>query len=63
MISGTGLETLCHMADNAALMKYQVYRLFQTPFKEEDLKKRNDVLLKIFNNDAHAETLIKLLFD
>jgi hypothetical protein len=63
MISGTGLETLCHMADNAALMKYQVYRLFQTPFKEEDLKKRNDVLLKIFNNDAHAEKLIKLLFD
>jgi glycosyltransferase involved in cell wall biosynthesis len=63
MVDGTGLEALCHMADNAALTKYQAYRLFQIPFSEEEYNKRKSILLKIFDNDLNADKLIKQLFD
>lgn len=63
MVAETGLETACHFADNAALMKYQVYRLFQLPFTEEDLNKRKEILSEIFNQEAQINSLISLLFD
>ena len=63
MIKGTGLETLCHIADNPKLLKYQIYRLYQTPFTNEHGKEREKVLSRIFNNETNAEKLISLLFD
>ncbi len=63
MVVGTGLENTCHMADSAALMKYQAYRLFQLPFTEEDINSRKRILTEIFNQEAQTNTLISLLFD
>ncbi len=63
MTEGTGLENLCHQANNAALMKYHVFRLFQTPFPQEEINRRKDILSRIFNRDQNTEALIKLLFD
>jgi glycosyltransferase involved in cell wall biosynthesis len=63
MVEGTNLEMGCHIADNTALMKYQVYRLFQIPFSEEELLRRKSLLSKLFDNDKNANELIKLLFD
>jgi len=63
MVKGTGLETLCHIADNPKLLKYQIYRLYQTPFTDEHGKEREKVLSRIFNNEKNAERIISLLFD
>jgi glycosyltransferase involved in cell wall biosynthesis len=63
MTEGTGLESLCHMANNAALMKYHVYRLFQTPFSLEDINKRTALLSRMFDRDKNTDILIRLLFE
>ena len=63
MVAGTGLENLCHVANNAALMKYQIYRLFQTPFNQEEIDRRSKILSEKFDSEKNAEKLIRLLFD
>ena len=63
MTQGTGLESLCYEANNAAMMKYQIYRLFQIPFTEEDRDKRATVLTTIFDAEKNADSLIQLLFE
>jgi glycosyltransferase involved in cell wall biosynthesis len=63
MTDGTGLENLCHQANNAALMKYHVFRLFQTPFPQEEINRRKDILSRMFKREQNAESLIRLLFD
>ncbi len=63
MIEGTGLENLCHQANNAALMKYHIYRLFQTPFPQEEINRRKSILSRMFNREQNAEALIRLLFE
>jgi glycosyltransferase involved in cell wall biosynthesis len=62
MVSGTGLEQACIQADSAAVMKYQIYRLFQLPFTEEDQLRRQEILSNVFNQEAQVNTLISLLF-
>jgi len=63
MVEGNGLDSLCHIADNVALMKYQIYRLYQMPFTETDIKKRTLLLKEVFNRERNTDRLIKLLFD
>ena len=63
MTDGTGLAGLCHQANNAALMKYHTYRLFKTPFTEEERENRARVLYDIFDNSKNADALIRLLFE
>jgi glycosyltransferase involved in cell wall biosynthesis len=61
MIAGTGLEKACHIADNAAMMKYHIFRLFQKAFTADDIELRQGLLMQHFNNDLHADELIKLV--
>jgi glycosyltransferase involved in cell wall biosynthesis len=63
MVEGTGLDKMCHIAGNITLMKYHIYRLFQTPFTEEDIEKRRAVLSSIFNRQKNTDILIRRLFD
>lgn len=63
MTEGTGLGSLCHEAHNAAMMKYQIYRLFQIPFTKEECDKRTMLLKQIFDVEKNADILIRLLFD
>ncbi len=63
MVSGTKLEKACHIADSATLMKYQIYRLFQIAFTEEDSKKRKEILDGVFDQEWQTQTLISLLFE
>lgn len=63
MTEGTGLGSLCHEANNAAMMKYQIYRLFQIPFTDEECNTRVSALKQIFDQEKNANTLIQLLFE
>ncbi|MFN4284975.1 MAG: glycosyltransferase [Lacibacter sp.] len=59
MVKGTGLEHLCHVANNAAYMKYTIFRLFHLPFNEADAENRQGALLEKFHNGTHARKLIE----
>jgi glycosyltransferase involved in cell wall biosynthesis len=63
MVAGTKLEKACHIADSAAVMKYQIYRLFQIAFTKEDFNKRREILDEVFDQERQSQTLIKLLFE
>jgi len=57
------MDKLCHIAGNITLMKYHIYRLFQTPFTEEDIEKRRVGLSSVFDRQKNTDTLIRRLFD
>ncbi len=61
MLSGTGVEKACLVANNATYFKYTILRLFHTPFTEEEKEARQGYLYHEFNNEKNAEKLMKLL--
>jgi glycosyltransferase involved in cell wall biosynthesis len=62
MVEGSSLEKICHVADNPALLKYTIYRLYHTPFTDKDLAERTAQLEEIFNEEKQSEFLLKLLY-
>lgn len=60
MIAGTGLESLCVLAEEPQDMIYQLGELMGRPFTEEQIEERSRVL-KAYSNRASAEKIIKLL--
>ncbi|WP_298391815.1 glycosyltransferase [Hydrotalea sp.] len=54
-VKGSGLETLCHIAADAADFCYTISNLFNTPFKEDCSQMRKSVLEKMFNNTQNAQ--------
>jgi hypothetical protein len=61
MVSNTGLEPLCHIADSASEMKKKVSELMASPFTLEDKRKRVLILEEKFSNEVNARKLISLL--
>lgn len=62
MVSATGLEPLCHIADSADGMKKKISELMSAPFTLEDKRKKVLVLEEKFSNEANVRKLMKLLF-
>ena len=61
MVTGTGLESLCIVADSPAQMKKEVQRLMNTEFGPEETGKREKILKENFSNQTNAKKLIELL--
>lgn len=61
MVTQTGLEPLCHIADSPAEMKRKVSGLMSSPFTLEDKRKRVLILEEKFSNEANVRKLTKLL--
>lgn len=59
MLAGTGLESLCVIAEDAADMKNKINLLFHTEFDHNQLLARTELLQKRFSDDANASTLIR----
>lgn len=53
-VEGTGLEKLCHIANDANTMQNMIQVLFDEPISNNEIGMRKDVLLKVFNNDNNA---------
>ena len=62
-ISGSGLDSLCFVANRAQEFIEQINSSIQTTFSNEILEQRKLVLTKKFNNLENAELLVKYLFD
>ena len=60
MIGGTGLESLCQLAEEPQDMIYQLEELMKRPFTSEQISERA-LALKDYSNRAGAEKILKLL--
>lgn len=61
-ISGSGLDGLCHIANEAAEMRNLVKALYHQPFSSNENEQRKQVLESMFNNTANAEKMVKLIW-
>ncbi|MDD2792496.1 MAG: glycosyltransferase [Sediminibacterium sp.] len=61
-IYGTGLESLCHMAETAAEFTKQIRELYHQPFTKDAVLHRQELLLQRFNNEKNALELIRLIW-
>jgi glycosyltransferase involved in cell wall biosynthesis len=61
-VQGTGLEPLCHVATTAEAFASVIAQLYHQPFTEEEIRLRNKVIWKNFNNRKNAQQLIQHLW-
>jgi glycosyltransferase involved in cell wall biosynthesis len=59
-VAGSGLETLCAIADDAATYKKLILQLYDAPFTNEDCKARQGILQNLYNNEKSAQEIIKI---
>jgi len=63
MLAGTGLESLCEIADEAAILKQKITLLFNTEFDQNQLLARKEILQKWFSDDENARKMIHEIFE
>lgn len=61
MVSGTGLDGFCHIADDADAIRSQLDRLMQTPFSELQQRQRLEMLAECFDETVYIEQIISVL--
>ena len=61
-ISGTGLKTLCHIAETEEEFRTAIKQLFDEPFAAIEIEKRHQLLKKEFDNKINAELLMKWIY-
>jgi hypothetical protein len=61
-IRDTQLDLLCHIADDANTFKKNIKGLILEELTSSDIEQRKVVLLSMFNNEANAAQLIKLIY-
>jgi len=62
MLSGTGLDELCPMADTPEEFNLRIKQLITQPFSTEAINKRKNVLLNLYDNQKSVELLMKLIW-
>lgn len=61
-VEGTGLEKLCHIANNATSMQHTIEQLFSQSFSNCEIGMRKELLNKIFNNDNNAAQQVEWIW-
>ena len=61
MVTNTGLEKLCVIADTVEGMKKEVIRLFEKSFDQTEIKKREEILMRDFSNLENVKKILQLL--
>ena len=60
-VDGSGLENYCHLATDAVSFQNKINKLYQQPFTEEEIQKRQGLLQAVYNNEANAKKLMPFL--
>ena len=60
-VEGTRFETLCEIAETSSAYKKAIEELFQIPFTENEINKRNQILKSEFDSEKNASQLMKWL--
>lgn len=64
MVIDTGLEDLCHIADDAEAMQNEIHKLFKLPVDQREIEKRKTILLENgFMNSFNADLLVQKIFN
>ncbi|HPH23207.1 MAG TPA: glycosyltransferase family 4 protein [Chitinophagaceae bacterium] len=61
-VEGTGLEKLCHIANDATTMQHTIEQLFSQSFSNCEIGMRKELLNKIFNNDNNAAQQVEWIW-
>ncbi|MBW6490582.1 MAG: glycosyltransferase family 1 protein [Lentimicrobium sp.] len=62
MLNGTGLESLCHIAETSDQLVMKLHELSKKPFTEKEISKRKQILEIAFSNSGNADRLIEAVF-
>lgn len=62
MLSGSGLDELCHLADTPDEMIRQCNKLMEIPFTDQEIEKRKEILLPAFDNLFQAKRLYNMIY-
>jgi len=62
MLSGTGLNDLCHVSNTDKGLKQMAIKLFVTEFKVSDVENRKRLLYENYSNIKNAEKLVSIIF-
>lgn len=61
-IAGTGLNELCHIANDEISMKKIIEQLYPEPFSQSEIGMRKQVLQNMFNSEANAKLQVKWIW-
>lgn len=61
MVANTGLESLCHVHDDATEMRVAIDKLRDVPFTSQEIDRRKTHIGNQFSNKISAEKILKLL--
>lgn len=61
-VEGTGLETLCELAQSPADYQQAIKQLSQLSFTQNEINKRNEILRSQYNNEKNARQLIQWIW-
>ena len=62
MVSGTGLETICHITEGAGDMRSTVAELYTQPIQPEEIRQRQEVLSGLFNKAENVHRLLQSIW-
>ncbi len=61
MLSGSALDSLCEIANDAPSLKKKLKLLMKTPFTQDNISLRKEKLAMLYNNGNNVEKLIELI--
>jgi hypothetical protein len=62
-VKETGLESACHVGESAQSFKEIIVQLYRQYFGEEEIRLRNKMLLKEFNNQENGRALMREIWN
>jgi hypothetical protein len=62
MVIGSGLESLCHIANNTEEMIQTCQRLMQITVDSKIIEARRQELFPVYSNTYQGERLMKMIF-
>ena len=62
MVEGSGLESICHVADGAETMRSLVQNLYTQAMRPEEIKVRKEVLAAIYNKEDNLQQLLRSIW-
>lgn len=62
MVEGTGLESVCRIADGAEAMRSTLLDLYTRPIRPEEVEKRKGVLAGIYDKQKNVDRLLRSIW-
>ncbi len=63
MLSGSTLDELCIVANDAASLKQQIKKLYRRSFSGREVMRRKKRLSQLYHNGSNVKKLVEVLFD